>query len=188
MAIHTVSKTVNPGSTPGASAKLIKVFKMITFYMEAPADTDLGDMKIASVFLAGGIDKAPNWQKEIVSMFNERKVNVALYNPRRKKEITAEEYANHMEQVSWEFKNLRKADLNLFWFPENAPCTTSLFELGYWLGKEPEKVLIGINPGHYKESGIKTQLELLGSKIQVASSLEELVGQVEGYIDAGEFF
>ena len=140
-----------------------------------------------SIFLAGGIDRAEDWQKDAIAYIQSKydSLDLAILNPRRKEKFSTEDYGARTEQVEWEFKHLRYADVALFWFPDNAPCTTSLFELGYWLNYS--KVIVGVNPGHYKEGSVRTQIDLLnksriGIKVEVASSLEETIDNAINFI------
>lgn len=144
-----------------------------------------------SIFLAGGIDRAPDWQKDAIKYIKEKygELDLAILNPRRSVPFSREEYEAHSEQVKWEFMHLRYANAVLFWFPENAPCTTSLFELGYWLSTS--KVSLGIQPGHYKERSISTQVNLLnksriGLTVKVASTLEETIDNAVDFINQGK--
>jgi len=47
--------------------------------------------------------------------------------------------------IRWEFNGLKRADCILFWIPRTRELIglTTNFELGYWLGREPEKVVLG---------------------------------------------
>jgi hypothetical protein len=143
-----------------------------------------------SIFLAGGIDRAPDWQRDAIGYINQMygDLDLAILNPRRSTPFTTEDYEARGEQVEWEFTHLRYAGVILFWFPDNAPCTTSLLELGYWLNSS--KISLGINPGHYKERSIKTQIALLnksrvGIKVNVASTLEDTVDTAIRYLNSG---
>lgn len=143
-----------------------------------------------AIFLAGGIDRAPDWQKDAISYLktNYKSMDLAVLNPRRSTPFSREDYEARGEQVEWEFMHLRYANVILFWFPENAPCTTSLLELGYWLNTS--KISVGINPGHYKERSIKKQIELLnksriGIKVVVQSTLEDTIDNAMRYLKKG---
>jgi len=143
-----------------------------------------------AIFLAGGIDRAPDWQKDAIAYIDEKygNMDLAVLNPRRSTPFSREDYEARSEQVEWEFQHLRFANVILFWFPEDAPCTTSLFELGYWLNSS--KLSIGINPGHYKERSIKTQINLLnksriGITVKVESTLEDTVDTAIKYLNKG---
>ena len=63
------------------------------------------------IFLAGPIQGAPEWQNNIPNINSE----VILLSPRR------DNYNNfnYDEQISWETKCLRIADIILFWIPES---------------------------------------------------------------------
>jgi len=143
-----------------------------------------------SIFLAGGIDRAPDWQKDAIAYLknNYGEMDLAVFNPRRSTPFSREDYEARGEQVEWEFMHLRYAGVILFWFPENAPCTTSLLELGFWLNTS--KVSIGINPRHYKERSIKKQIELLnksrvGIKVIVQKTLEDTIDNAVRYLKKG---
>lgn len=143
-----------------------------------------------SLFLAGGIDSAPDWQLEAVLYLYQKynHMNLAVFNPRRSEKFSTEDYNAREEQVKWEFMHLRYANAILFWFPENAPCTTSLLELGYWLNTS--KVFVGVNPGHYKERSIKAQIKLLnesrvGIKIEVQPTLEATIDRSISFLNKG---
>jgi len=157
---------------------MIKVYEPLEYFQRKE--------KLA-VFLAGGIDRAPDWQKDAIAYIKQKykKLDLAILNPRRSTPFSREDYEARSEQVRWEFMHLRYANAILFWFPENAPCTTSLFELGYWLNTS--KVVIGINPGHYKERSVTRQIEFLnesriGIKVKVASNLEDTVDNAMGFL------
>jgi len=148
---------------------MIKVYEPLEYFQRKE--------KLA-IFLAGGIDRAPDWQKDAITYIKSEysKLDLAILNPRRSTPFSREDYEARSEQVKWEFMHLRYANVILFWFPDNAPCTTSLFELGYWLNTS--KVVIGINPGHYKERSVTRQIEFLnesriGIKVKVASTLND---------------
>ena len=132
-----------------------------------------------SIFLAGGIEKAPNWQHAAVECIKTTSTksgnNIIVFNPRCEERYDFFPQEQHDNQVAWEFSHLRRANVILFWFPENAPCTTSLYELGYWLGKASEKVYLGINPGHYKERCLRRQWSLLRGNRKLYSSLDEMI-------------
>lgn len=110
-----------------------------------------------TVFLAGPITGAPDWQQEATTYLgrwatiNQKELNVA--NPRRP-EWHPDGFA---AQVAWETRHLRIAAANgciLFWLakeaeshPERAYGQTTRFELGEWLVRCPERVIIGAEEG-----------------------------------------
>jgi len=143
-----------------------------------------------SIFLAGGIDRAPDWQKDAIALLKKKykDMDLAIFNPRGSTQFSREDYEARGEQVKWEFMHLRYAHSIIFWFPEDAPCTTSLLELGYWL--HTSKIAVGINPGHYKERSIKKQIDLLnksrvGIKVVVNPTLEDTVDNALKYLRRG---
>ena len=83
----------------------------------------------ASLFLAGGISGCVDWQSVAVDLFRSLETRVVLLDPRRVVPPTAREARG---QITWEFRNLRRADAILFWFPRETVCPIVLYELGAW--------------------------------------------------------
>ena len=159
---------------------------MVQVY-ESPQE--LNGLNQISLFLAGGIDRAPDWQKDAIAYLNHNHddLNLAVLNPRRSTPFSKDDYESRIEQVTWEFENLRHANSILFWFPDNAPCTTSLFELGFWINHF--KTFVGVNPGHYKERSIKMQISLLNNlrkghfeEVKVENTLENTLDNAINYL------
>lgn len=70
------------------------------------------DIKGLKVFCAGPVQGAPDWQNtmpeiEGITWFSPRRKNFDYSNPKAWE-----------EQVEWETKHLREADIILFWIPE----------------------------------------------------------------------
>jgi hypothetical protein len=153
----------------------------MTIKIYDPTSQDIKSENSVKLFLAGGIDNTPNWQNKLIQLLKIRYTKsdciLVVFNPRRETEFSREDYEAHSQQVKWEFDNLRNADIISFWFPKGAPCTTSLFELGYWLNSD--KVVLGIEPGHYKERSLKTQAALLDKDISISNTLDKLVNNID---------
>ena len=136
-----------------------------------------------SIFLAGGITGAPDWQKEVVDRFDTQKffVNhphlarsyrrVALINPRRP-DFDTSKASSSIEQIAWEKAALDKADTVFFWFPKEAMCHITMFELGVALGQN-RPIRVGVEPGYCRELDIHEQVGHNYQK-KIFTSLEEL--------------
>lgn len=140
---------------------------MITIY---PNETYDGPKQ--RLFLAGGIREAREWHDELLEKI--KHLNIVVFNPRRERAF--EDY-DHLTQVTWEYTHIRKSDLVSFFFPKEAPCIISLFELGSALGAGRE-MIIGVEPDYMKKRSIHTQLGLAGFKKPIAESLDALAEQI----------
>ena len=125
-----------------------------------------------TVFLAGGITGCPNWQAEIENKLGNSPY--VLFNPRRDGQFNTLQPEWGVQQIEWEHHHLEKADYVLFWFPKEGQCMITLFELGKCLALN-KPVVIGCDPGYIREFDVRTQARLMRPNIPVATSLDELV-------------
>lgn len=123
-----------------------------------------------SVFLAGGITGCPDWQ----ALATARLLAYAdVLNPRRSEYVASDkEYA---QQVEWEFRNLRIADLILFWFPAGAIQPIALFELGAFASSR-KPIVVGADPGYPRRTDVLLQLGHARPGLAVHSNLESTIG------------
>ena len=128
-----------------------------------------------SLFLAGGINgTTTDWQQKYRAMFED--TDIVLLNPRRNAEHWDQKEGER--QVMWEHQHLRKATAISFWFPAEAVCATSLYELGTW-SQNPKPLFIGCHPLYWKRQCVHFQTFLARPEIRVVETLEELSLQVK---------
>lgn len=147
-------------------------------YIEAPHEYEHENN--LRLFLAGGITGCPDWQTPLVEAL--RGQNVTIFNPRRVNWPIHDPEASK-GQIAWEYKYLRKADIILFWFPNDTLCPITLFELGAW-SMTQKPVYIGVEPGYEREIDIRIQMQHRRPEIEVVSSLEELTEQIKHALNA----
>lgn len=142
--------------------------------------------KPTTVFLAGPIQGASDWQSEaysnIIAQWQsdwESHIDKGLIvcSPRRNDDTWKFDYA---QQVDWESYHLRAASehgIIMFWlakenqhFCDRAYAQTTRFELGEWLAKKPEKVIIGVEPGFTGERYVRHRFS---KSHMIHSSLEK---------------
>jgi hypothetical protein len=141
-----------------------------------------------SVFLAGPIQDAPDWQAEVIEKLEDRRI--AIYNPRTPDPW----HGDYTGQVRWETDHLWAASVIMFWLanPIGTPregrsyAQTSRFELGEWFSRSSKggrfKLVVGIEPGFPGGRYISTRLaEVTG--ITTCSSLEDTVQEVKAMLD-----
>ena len=140
-------------------------------YIESPTSYR-GNKK--SLFLAGGITDCPPWQNDLVSLLGD--LDLTILNPRRSY-FEINNLNLKREQIEWEHAHLKKADMISFWFPKEALCITTLYELGYWLGQE-KKIFLGIDPEYEKRYDVEIQTLMVDSNLKIEYSLEGLAAQI----------
>lgn len=130
-----------------------------------------------SIFLAGGISNCPLWQDELVDLLKDS--NLAVINPRRKS-YNQNEPGLEEEQITWEFKHLKKVSAVSFWFPKETLCPITLYELGKESTTE-KPIFIGIHPDYARKNDIEIQTKLLRPDVKIVNSIKDLVKQIKNW-------
>jgi hypothetical protein len=155
-------------------------------YIEALDEPNENDREI-KIFLAGGIQNCPDWQKDVVQQMED--FDVILLNPRRKNFPIHDPNAS-MTQIDWERTWLDKADLVTFWFAKETIQPTTLFKLGRFVDRQSPvyknsvPILIGIHPEYPKKHDVEIQTLLARSGFKFVYSLDEHVKQIKDYVIA----
>jgi len=146
-------------------------------YIESPENyIKTTDRK--ALFLAGGITNCPDWQSEIVNLL--KNSDIAILNPRRKN-FPIDNPDASKEQIKWEYDHLRKADIILFWFPQESICPIALYELGAWCMTDTP-LFIGVEKQYERKIDIEEQTALVRPGTKIVYSLNDLAGQVIDYL------
>jgi hypothetical protein len=126
------------------------------------------------IFLAGTITGAKiDWQKQITESLRDFDINV--FNPRRANKPEGEKGV--IEQITWEYKMLRVADLVSFWFSSETMAPITLFELGARSAKY-QPIIIGIDPKYPRKFDVEVQMSLDRPDIKIVYSLEALSASI----------
>jgi hypothetical protein len=144
-------------------------------YIEAPTDFDRPEE--TSLFLAGGISNAVDWQSVLVALLAD--TPLTLINPRRRD--YPDDLAGEEAQVTWEHRHLRRASAVLFWFPSGTLTPISLYELGA-MSMTRKPLFVGIHPDYAKRFNVGVQTKLARPDVTVVASLEELAAQVRAWL------
>lgn len=120
-------------------------------------DTDpmyIRENKRPTVFLAGPTPRnhqthLTSWRKSCVNEFRKKKFDGALIIPEFKDNY---KFSNIYSISIWEFSGLCRADCILFWVPrtEELIGLTTNWELGYWMGRDLDKIVYGRPDDAYK--------------------------------------
>lgn len=150
-----------------------------------------------SLFLAGGIVGCSDWQSEMLRQLDDCAVTV--FNPRRPSFPIHDPNAAP-EQIQWEFKALRKADIISFWFDEGvagaspSPQPIAMFEYGWWLNKASlgmATIFVGCHPKYIRRLDVEYQTRLAAvlyaplANIEIVNNLDDLAEQIRDYVRKG---
>ena len=148
----------------------------IAQYIESPSDEK---PKFKSIFLAGTISGAPDWQKEMA--FKLHDLEISIINPRRPGEIMKNNDVA-LQQIKWEYERLKQADVISFWFSPETLNPITLFELGRhsYPAKRHKAIFVGVDPAYQRKFDVDTQMHLVG--IQPVYTLDDLITEVREFM------
>src|SRR5215510_12424967 len=137
-------------------------------------------------FLAGGITGCPDWQADMIEALDD--APVTLLNPRRA-DFPIHDPNAAEEQITWEYRHLRLADVILFWFPAESICPIVLFELGSALAtprrQQADRLLVATHPHYPRRQDVLIQTRLARPDLEVGDSLYFLISKVREWGDQG---
>ena len=128
-----------------------------------------------SFFLAGG---STDWRQKLTdSMTSDQFYHAIVVDPFDK---------NYKPEVNtaWEFKSMQKVDCVVFWFPKESLYPISLFELGVVCRDSLKGLIVGMDLEYAKREIIIEQLKLFRPDVNVVSSLPEVMGQMEKFVES----
>lgn len=129
-----------------------------------------------SVYLAGSVTKPVDWRKRFIDMVRDIQlpVGVALLDPVRKDwdDTWVESLADprFREQVEWELRSMRFADVIAVHFEPGSLAPVSLLELGLYANSG--KLLIHCPDGFWKRGYVEAVASFY--RIHMVESLEDL--------------
>lgn len=141
-------------------------------YIESPSDVKINPDK-KSIFLAGTISGAPNWQKQMADALSD--LDITVINPRRPGDIMKDNDVA-MQQIKWEFDRLKQVDVISFYFSPETLNPITLFELGRHTYGRRKPIFVGVHPEYARKFDVEVQMHLVG--IQPVYSLEHLISEV----------
>lgn len=145
-------------------------------YIEAPnfyfAELD----RSKSLFLAGSITNAPDWQAEILELCPHLR-DFNIFNPRRKHfDITIKD--NERMQIVWEHTAIHFCDHILFWFAKETLAPIALYELGSALYTH-RNISIGVHPEYARRNDVFYQVNLDRYRKPIFNNLKDLGDSVK---------
>ena len=134
--------------------------------------------RLPTLFLSGGITGAPNWQPELLKMLEG--VNGIAFNPRQPA-FDMRDPANEVGQIEWEAEYLASSDAISFWFPKEAACQITLYELGRWTEaamRGNKRLFVAVEAGYRRSIDVRIQTKLALPNLKIVNSLELLADQI----------
>jgi hypothetical protein len=131
-----------------------------------------------SIFLAGPTPRSKyveSWRNDAISAFQLLRFNGTLFVPEMRDGNWDKGFA-YSAQIEWEEECLSKADVILFWIPRNdntLPGFTTNIEFGYWVAKDPNKLVLGAPTTAIKMDYLKYYAKKL--KIPFSSDLAHTI-------------
>lgn len=156
---------------------------MKPLYIEAPNYHNPGDLndKQNTIFLAGSITNAANWQNTTAQTLLD--AGFTVFNPRRDNYNNQELNIEH-NQISWEHYYLNLAGNYLFYFAPETLAPITLFEYGTILTELKytpwKKVYVAIHPEYKRKNDVIIQTELRKPELikNIKFNLEETIKQI----------
>lgn len=125
-----------------------------------------------SLFLAGSISNAADWQSDAYRILGEK---YTIFNPRRKFFDVSDQKVEE-EQITWEHYYLERCQNILFYFAPETVAPITLFEYGCYLGEVHDyedykngrtngmiytkNLFVGVHPGYPRKNDVIIQTGL----------------------------
>lgn len=140
------------------------------------------DYKSPTLFLAGSISGAKDWQSEFISLLEKENLDLTVFNPRRDTFDTSCKQMT-VEQIEWEHHHLLLADAIVFYFSNETVAPITLFELGKFVYTD-RPLMIGMHPDYPRRLDVEVQLRLVSQDMSlppISYCLQDLALQVRKY-------
>jgi len=156
--------------------------------VRAPSEMDFASRKSIKLFLAGGISNCEKWQEKLIvrllkdDKFKNEDVKIIVFNPR------CDKVPDEKNQITWEYKRLKKSNIVSFWFSVGSLNPITLFEYGVQLNSK-KKIVVGCHPEYSKKNNVVIQTELARPTLKVNENFENFYnGLVKTLINEIDLF
>lgn len=146
-------------------------------YIEIPTEYTQENIGECRLFIAGGITGCPDWQSELVKLLKDD--NIVIFNPRRSNFPTNIDITE--EQIGWEHRYLRRANIISFWFSKETICPIVLYELGAW-SMTKKKIFVGMHPEYSRRKDVEVQTRLVRPDVNIVYDVHSLYEQIRDFV------
>lgn len=142
-----------------------------------------GDPDAISIFLAGSITGAEDWQRGVADKLLSMSSipGLQVLNPRRAN-FPIDDPNAAAGQILWEARHLDMADVILFWFSEATLGPITLYELGAWSMTE-KPLVVATHPNYARRQDVVIQTALRRPEIEVRRNLQDLIDDAVKALD-----
>lgn len=130
------------------------------------------------IFLAGCANT--DWRKEFVEYFEDN--SVVFLDPKRNNWDGLNDDALN-EQITWEFVNLRRSDVVVYWFNKGSVCPITLLEYGMWGLSKGTPIVVGVTNDYEKRKDVLLQTKLARPDVRIVNDLYELSYETKSKLD-----
>ena len=129
--------------------------------------------KFITVFLAGGINKCKEWQKEVIKELELEEISI--FNPRQEN-FNINDKSNSFKQIKWEFERLEQMEIFTIYFCNSESVQPiCMYELGRNIVRMQNRfpydwqnrIVISIEEGYTREEDIIIQLSLCAPQLSI---------------------
>ena len=138
-----------------------------------------------SIFLAGPTkrngDFSNSWRKDAVYFLQESGFDGCVFIPeyREPKDYNTMTDDDYAEMHNWEWKYLERSTIVMFWVPRDIandmPAFTTNVEFGFWISKDPDKVVFGYPKNADNMSYLQDLYNNFGPDYDTPDTLKETV-------------
>ncbi len=156
----------------------------------AYAQQELPQFCKRSIFLAGPTPRdadTPSWRPAAIEYLKKMNFKGWVFVPEMENGWTSDfEYG---DQIDWEHNALQRASIILFWVPrelKNMPAFTTNIEWGYWVAKNPNKLILG----YPKKTPKMKYMEYYARKLSIPTTnkLEKAIDMAVDRLESPEAF
>lgn len=132
------------------------------------------------VFLAGGISKCKDWQKEVIRELASE--SITLINPRQESFDVSDKNAS-FKQIEWEFNRLEKMDIfSMYFCNSESVQPICMYELGRnvlrmqnrFPSDWEKRIIISVEKGYSRREDVVTQIYLCAPFLFVETAADPI--------------
>ena len=83
------------------------------------------------------------------------------------------------QQITWEYQQLRDADIISFWFSVGSLNPIVLYELGRWGNSSNKKIVIGVDKEYERKQDVVIQTKLSRPEVSVCESINSFINEIK---------
>lgn len=156
-------------------------------YFEAPEYWDKEAEPGTGIFLFGGITECEDWQRDLATRLADvLSDEYVLLNPRQS-HFDVDDPKAAEEQIMWEYRNIAKADVRIFWFTPPTLNPITLFEYGKAIMYAKKPLFVGCHPDYARKLDVEIQTRLEKPNQLVVDDLGTLFEEVMAWTNGKEF-